>query len=287
MAAEFRGGRLAELRALCLLIEYKRLRKHEVVKRLKEICEKEGIAYDQKALELIAERNEGDMRSSINDLQMLAQGRRRLTVEDVQILAYRDRKESIFDVLRLIFYSKTCRGAKMALARADVDYEMLFEWIYENAPYQLSDPEDLEAAMEALARADLYRARIRRTQDWGLLSYVLDLMTAGVAMSRKRTQKAWVKMQFPSRLKYLSQTKEVRELRQELSMRIRRRCHISARAANREVMPFLQAIFEGGDVRMAADIARWLELSEEMIAFLAGDAKRAKQIAKAAYGAAA
>ena len=143
------------------------------LKMLKKICLREGIEADEEALRLIAERSTGDLRSAVNDLQALAQGKKRLRYEDVAWLASRDRKEEIFQVLNLIFNSKTCEEAKRAIDRSAVDMDMLFEWVYENIPYQMRTPEELVKAMDAIALADVYRARIRKTGNWKFLRYVI------------------------------------------------------------------------------------------------------------------
>jgi len=51
-------------------------------------------------------------------------------------------------------------------------------------------PRELEEAMSALAESDLYFGRIKKTQSWHLLSYALDLMTAGVAIARQTSRAA-------------------------------------------------------------------------------------------------
>ncbi len=262
--------RFTALRQLCLMIEFKKPRVREVQRLLQRICMLEGINAEEAALRFIAQRSQGDVRSAINDLQALAQGKKRLTFDDVSWLAYRDRKEKIFEVLRLIFYSRTCDGAKRAVAMADVDLDMLFEWVYENLPYHIRDPQDLAEAMESLAKADLYRGRIRLTQDWKLQSYVIDFMTAGVAMARKRTKPAgWVPLRFPERIKWLSKTKAERELRAAIAKKIKRKCHISATRAIKEYIPYLRIIFENNS-EMANKIAEWLDLNEHMKAYLSG-----------------
>ena len=262
--------RFTALRQLCLMIEFKKPRVREVQRLLQRICMLEGINAEEAALRFIAQRSQGDVRSAINDLQALAQGKKRLTFDDVSWLAYRDRKEKIFEVLRLIFYSRTCDGAKRAVVMADVDLDMLFEWVYENLPYHIRDPQDLAEAMESLAKADLYRGRIRLTQDWKLQSYVIDFMTAGVAMARKRTKPAgWVPLRFPERIKWLSKTKAERELRAAIAKKIKRKCHISATRAIKEYIPYLRIIFENNS-EMANKIAEWLDLNQEMIKYLTG-----------------
>jgi replication factor C large subunit len=273
--------RLSSLRFYCLLIRFKRPHVGAVAKRLRQICEREGIRAEEEALKFVAQRSQGDVRSAINDLQALAQRKEKLTYEDVSWLAHRDRKDAIFNVLRLIFYSKSCESAKNALDMADVDPDMLFEWVYENMPYHLRAPEDLAKAMESLAMADLYRSRIRQTHNWKLTRYVIDFMTAGVAMAREKTKPAgFVPLRFPERIKMLSRTRGERQMQSKIGWKIRRRCHISAVRAKREFLPYLRVIFES-NAGMASGIARWLDLDEAMIEYLAGSKRQAKAIIKA------
>jgi len=270
--------RFSTLRKYCLLVEFKKPTILQVMKRLKTACANEGIEADERTLKLIAERSGRDVRSAINDLQALAQGKRRLTYDDVAWLAERDRKEVIFNVLRTIFYARDCAEAKRAVDEADMDPDMLFQWVYENAPYQLTDARDLARAMEALARADVYQGRIRATQDWELLRYVLDFMTAGVAMSRQRTKPSgWVPFRFPERVRWLARTKQERQMQGLIGMKIRRKMHISSVRAVKEILPYIRVIFED-NAEMAAGLAKWLDLDEDMIGYLAGSEGRAKAI---------
>ncbi len=270
--------RLSTLRNYCLLIEFKKPSASDVMKHLKRICIREGIEAEEKALKFIAQRSEGDVRSAVNDLQALAQGRKRLTYEDVSWLGYRDRQESIFNVLRMIIYGRTCVGAKRTVDMADVDMDMLFEWIYENVPAHLNDPHDLAKAMDALSMADVYRGRIRATQDWSFIRYVIDFMTAGVAMARQKSKTSgWIPFKFPQRIKMLSRSKAERGMQLRIGFKIKRKCHISANRATKEVLPYLRIIFRN-NVEMAAGIAKWLELDEDMIEYLAGSKKNAEAI---------
>jgi len=233
---------------------------------LKKIGAKESLEIEEKALRLIVERNEGDMRSILNDLQALTAGRKKLTYTDVTWLGWRDRKGSIFEVLGAIFNAKTCAWARKAVELADMDYEMLFEWIYENAPAQLTDPIDRAKALDALSKADLYMTRIRRTQDYGLLPYALDLMTAGVSMSRERTKPRWVKMNFPERIRLKSKVRKARALREAIGRKIAAKCHTSTSGAVRDFLPYVKQMF-AGNRKMAEQITKWLDLDEEMIKY--------------------
>jgi len=270
--------RFSTIRKYCLIIPFKKPTVREVVSHLKRICAKEGIAADEEALKFIAERSGRDVRSAVNDLQALAQEKKRLVIEDVVWLAGRDRKEVIFDVLRTILYSKDSWEAKKAVSNADVDPDMLFNWIYENTPYHLTDPHDLAKAMNYLALADIYRKRIRTTQYWSLLRYVVDFMSSGVAVARQRTKSSgWIPFRFPEKIRLLSRTKGERALQTSIGMKIRRRCHMSAVRSIKEAMPYLKIIFENNS-EMAAGLSKWLDLDEDMIEYLAGNKKQTKTI---------
>ena len=270
--------RFRTLRSYCLLIEFKKPPAKTVLKHLQRMNEREGIQSDENVLKFLAQRAEGDVRSAVNDFQALAQGKKQLEYDDVSWLAYRDRHESIFNVIKLIIYGRTSLGAKKAVNMADVDIDMLFEWIYENAPAHLNDPQDLVQAMDALAMADIYRGRIRASQHWGFMRYVIDYMTAGVAMARQNSKvSGWVPFKFPSRIMMLSRSKAKRAMRKKIGLKIRRKCHISANRASSEVLPFLRIIFKN-NVLMAAKIARWLDLDEEMVEFITESKSKARKI---------
>jgi replication factor C large subunit len=270
--------RFRTLRKYCLLIEFKKPTVRDVMKHLRKVCSEEGIDSEEEALKFIAERSGRDVRSAVNDLQALSQGKKKLVYEDVAWLAERDRKDVIFNVLRTVLYSKDSWKAKRAVDTADMDPDMLFHWIYENAPYHLTDHHDLTKAMDALSLADIYRRRIRSTQNWSLLRYVLDFMTAGVAVARERSETSgWIPFRFPQKLQWLSRTKGERKLQSAIGVKIRRKCHISSKRAVKEILPYARIIFESNS-EMAAGIAKWLDLDETMIEYLAGNKKQTKAI---------
>lgn len=272
--------RFSNLRSYCLLIEFKKPPAGEVMKHLKRICTLEDIQAEEDALKFIAQRSEGDVRSAVNDLQALAQGRKKLTYEDVSWLGYRDRQDTIFNVLRMIIYGKTCSSAKQAVNMADVDIDMLFEWMYENVPAHMTDPYDLARAMDALSMADVYRGRIHSTQDWSFTRYVIDYLTAGVAMARQNTKvHGWIPFKFPGRIQMLSRSKAERAMQLNIGHKIKRKCHISAVRASKEVLPYLRIIF-ANNVEMAVGLAKWLDLDQEMVEYLVGSEEKAEAIAK-------
>jgi len=273
--------KIRPIRDRCLLIEFKRLGVRDSLPYLKTLCAAEGIDVDEQVLRLLIDRNHGDMRSIVNDLQTFATGKKKIIYSDVEWLAWRDRKESIFDALRRVFSSKTCDQARRATDIVDMDLEMFFEWIYENAPLQLTNPIDLANAMEALSRADLVMARIKRRQAWQLLPFAIDQMTAGVAMCKERTKPAWVPMRFPSRIMSLSRTRKERALRSRIGQAIGQKTHLSSHAAERHVLPYVSFIFRNNP-GMIPGLSESLGLDEEMVQYLSGsDARETKEKKKA------
>jgi len=261
--------RFTTLRNYCLLIEFKKPTTSEVFKHLMRLCQIEGIQADENAVKFISHRASGDIRSAVNDLQALAQGKKQLKYEDVSWLGYRDRQDTIFNVVRMALYSRTCAVAKQAVSLADIDTDMLFEWIYENVPAHFNDPRDLAQAMDALSMADVYRGKIRASQNWSFMRYVIDYMTAGVAMARQYSKVGWVPFKFPSRIQSLSRSKADRSMRLNIGHKIKTKFHISAKRSQSEILPFIKIIFKN-NAQKAAEIAKWLDLSEEMIFYLAG-----------------
>ena len=267
---------LRPLRDVSLAIEVKKLSDANVVKLLKKICSSENIECDEDALEKIAERSEGDLRSAINDLESVARGTKKVSLEHViNMLGYRDRERNPFDTLRRIFYAQSARAAIFAARSSQLDNEMLMQWINENIPAQMQDPEDLWRAYEALSRADLYMGRIVKTGNWDLLSYAVDLMSSGVAIAKKSPERRWVGYRFPEKIRYMMRTRETRSARDELAKLIAYHNNISTSTAKNDVIPYLTVIFRNNPAE-AAKIALGMKMSNTMIEYLAGP--RAKEV---------
>lgn len=262
--------KLKTLRDNCKLIGFKRLPKKTVISVLRTICQREGLICEYAALDYIAERAEGDLRSAINDLQAVAATTKKITLDIVKAVVYsRYREYNPFEMLRKLFISKYIWQAKSALSSSNLDYDMIMQWIAENLPNQYSDPEELWKAYEALARADQYMGRIIKTQSWDLLAYAMD-MAAAVAIAQKKPTYKFVKYSFPQKIMLLAKTKEVREVRDALAKIIASHLHISSATAKSEVIPYLKVIFESNP-KYAARIALGLNLTESMIKYLAGN----------------
>jgi len=268
------ANQLRELRENVLMIELKRLGKKEILEILKRICVAEKIQCSDEALNYIYELSNGDLRSAINDLQAVAEGFGRVDLELTKaILRRRDRELDPFETLRNIFGAKYAWQAKAAISQSNLDRDMLIQWLNENLPRQIQDPEDLWRAYESLAKATVYLSRIIRTGDWDLLSYVIDLMGPGVSFSIKNNEKdkwRWVKYNFPEKIRELSRTKEQREIIYSLASVIASREHVSRNRARTEVIPYLRIIFQN-NIEEAAKLVLGLGLSDNMVKILGGE----------------
>jgi len=234
-----------DLREVCEVIRFNPIPKSEAIKVLKRICEKEGIEADERALALLIERAQGDLRAAINDLQAVAQGKKRITVDDIRGLGDRSKQMDMFEILRRVFTAKTFDQARLITLNPSFDYEMYFQWIHENLPYQYKNSiEALAEAYDALSKADVYMGRIKREQEWSLLPYALELATAGVSLIPHKPPFKFVKYNFPQKILLMARTKEFRQKRDALLRELARRMHISSSKLLIEVLPYLKIIAE-------------------------------------------
>jgi replication factor C large subunit len=237
--------KLRPLRDVCELIEFKRLGKRDVVKVLESICAKEGIACDKEVLSAIAENAKGDLRAAINDLQTLAAGRKSISLADLQVLGERAEQESMFEVVRTVLTAKTPEQALSVTRLPSLDYEMLLQWLSENVVYQYEPSlQAIADAYDALSWADVMLSRMKREQQWALLSYALELMTAGVASARQRPPFKFVKYNFPEKLRLLSRMKEQREKFRRAVRLAARNLHVSTSTFKTEILPYIKVIYE-------------------------------------------
>src|SRR3989338_3119707 len=183
--------KLSGLRTACEPANVKKVHYATITKILESICEKESIACGREVLLEIARNSSGDVRSAINDLQALADGRSELTKADIEIQGGKDRKDNIFNAITTVLKTKDAKKSKQAFDSVEEDPDMFLKWIEENVYREYKKPEELNAAYDKISRADVFMGRIKRRQDWGLQKYSIDLMTSGVSLSKKETYSGW------------------------------------------------------------------------------------------------
>jgi len=71
------------IKSRCKIIGYQKIPISKIMTRLKYICQKENIDYDDDALELIAKYSDGDMRETINSLGKVANRHNYINIDNV------------------------------------------------------------------------------------------------------------------------------------------------------------------------------------------------------------
>lgn len=246
-------------------VNFRRLRKDSIAKVLREIAAEEGVDVEPKALKALGERSNGDLRSAINDLQSAAEGRDKVILQDIVSLP-RERKINIFKALGRLKKANDFRTSKEALWELDQNPEETIDWIEENIPKMLGNIPDLADAYDSLSRADIFLGRVRKKQAYGLWKYASDMMSAGVALSRKG-KPGHGRYKYPSSRRVYGRTKKSRSKRDGVAAKIAEECHTSSREAIKNDMRYLAIIFQN-DKEATKRIARQLELEEDEVKFL-------------------
>jgi replication factor C large subunit len=233
--------KISSIRSRCEVVKFKKIHYATIKKKLAFVCEKEGVKCDEKLLEEMAKKEEGDLKSAITDLQAMVQGQNSLQEKDLELLGGRDREESVFNALRTIFKKQSFSRARQAFNSSGEDPDLFFKWVEENTPREYSG-ENLARAFESLSKADLYSARIRKRQDWSLMKYQIDLATGGVSIAD--APGGFTPYQFPSLIKKLSSSKKQRGARDSVAEKIGEKLHASKNEVLTHHLPFLKQVFK-------------------------------------------
>ena len=252
--------RFRPLRDICEMIQFRRIRRPSVEVQLKRVARLANVTVEEALIERIAERTGGDLRAAINDLQMLAEGRRTLRDSDVGLLFERAQEKGIFDVMKGIFSAHGCLEAKLAVEGSSVDAEMVLQWINENIPNQYTNPEERAEAYDWFSKADIFMGRVKRKQMWDLMGYAMELATGGAALARKGPYR-FTRYNFPRRIGMLSQSKELRGRKREVLKAIGREAHASVKKVATEYLPYMEIMVEKG--KLEKGILNWAEDSKE------------------------
>jgi replication factor C large subunit len=258
------------VKGLALTVQFKRLTPRSTMTVLRSISSKQDVDVPDSVLARIAENSGGDMRAAVNDLQMLVEGRKVVGPNDPDALGKRNQEKELDGALYTMFGSKTARSARDATLDIDKTPEELEKWIEEGIPKEMQDAEEMASAFDALSKANVYLGRTRRLQHYGLWSYAKELMTAGVALSRKDSPRPrFADYGFPSHFIMLSRAKGPRSARESISGKLAEHIHTSKRCVNESTLLLLSAAARN-DKEFLFSLARQLSLDEGDISYLLG-----------------
>ncbi len=259
---------LKTLKRYCKSVEFKKIHVSTMIKIMEKICKDQEIEFEKKTLEIIAKMNEGDLRSAINDLQSISQGKKEITNLDLEILSMRDKEESVFTTLSKIFKSRRIDTARKAIWNSTEDPRTLIEWISHNIPEEYEKTKEIREAYEYISRGDVFMGRIMRRQYWGFLGYISDLISCGISIAKESPYKKFTRYKPPSIFYTLSRTKKEREMTKKIAMKIGSKTHKSSKMASMEI-PYLRIILKNH--KNPQDLIRFFEFDEEEVNFLIGD----------------
>lgn len=243
----------------CKSVNFRRLRKSSIAKVLRRIAREEEIDVDPEVLEKLGERANGDLRSAINDLQAIAEGRDKVSLEDIST-EDRDRKKNIFKALGQLKKTRDSQEAREILWDIDETPDETIDWIEENLPKMMGNIPDLADAYEKLSRADIFLGRAKRKQIYDFWKYASDLMSAGIALSRKG-KPGKGRFGYPSSRKTYGRSKKQRNIRDKLAEKIAEEYHISSQKSINDFFPYLSTIFKNQETSREK-ISKQLELEQ-------------------------
>ncbi len=258
MANDPYSKRITSLKSKCQVINIRKVHTNSILSLLKKICIKEGIEFDELVLRTLAKRSRGDMRSAINDLQVIAQGKKSITSNDLELVSEKDTVNSIFDSIRTVLKSKNPKRIRDVL-RLDSEPGFILEQITENIPREYEKPEEIEKAYDMVAEADMYLGRAFHTRHYGYWKYTYDLMGLGVALAKDETYKKFSRYASSTFYSKLSKNRAKRDLRDRVATKMADKMHTSRKVAI-EQFPYFEIMFQPED--LARDLANYFELDD-------------------------
>jgi len=256
-----------KLRSSSVMLEFDSPDHLAIYDILKNICDKEGVKFDESALKMLARRSGGDLRAAINDLQSLSQMNKKITKNILDSLGERNKEESINQALLKVFKSTDPSIAKNAFDSVNMNVDEVMLWVEYNCPREYKDSADIARAFDALSRADVYKGRIRRRQHWRFLVYVFALISAGVAVAKDAKYAGAIKYMQTTRLLKMWQAKMKYGQRKSIASKIAEKTHCSTKRALESSLPYLQQVFKNNS-NIAVQMIKELDLDEKEVEWL-------------------
>jgi replication factor C large subunit len=258
-------SKFSALRQKSVMIEFKAINFLDTLKHLKEICKKEGIEFDEDALTNLGRKSGGDLRSALNDLENVSAGRKKITKKDVEEGSDREKEETIINALLKVFKTTNPEIALRAYDNVDEDVDKIFLWLDENLPNEYTSVEDRANAYENLSLADVYFGRIRRWQYYRFYVYIYDLLSAGVALSKKKKNPDFIAYKPTSRILKIWMANQKNAKKKAIATKMAAKMHTSTKVILGQ-MPYILAMMK--DKKTLKKITEEYELGEEEIEWI-------------------
>ena len=217
--------KLKTLRKYCELLKFRKVPKNILEKYLSDIAKNE-MKLSSDVIREIADNADGDVRSAINDLEMRA-------------LGYREREKNIFETLQAIFKGDL-KGALNAINLSEKNLDEIFWWVEQNITNEYTNIEDVANAFDLLSRADIFRSKVYKYQNFRFKKYMRDMIAS---LSTLESKKGFTMYKPPDRFIILGRTKAKREENEKYYGELANVLHCSKRKV-KEQLPYLNIILE-------------------------------------------
>ena len=253
-------------------IEFRDVSARSIVPVLRDILRKEDIAFDEEALERIAEANSGDLRAAVKDLQATTEGKKRVTLEDVTT-GSRNRAVGLFEFLDAVLKEKPAEEALRTAYDVDETPDDLLKWV-EDKVSLVYEGEELVRAYEFLSNAEVWTSRVYSTDfDYSWWRYATDNLAGGVAAARDSTRGGWTQY---GGAPYRSTRDSTRD---DVVRSIAESGGFSMTTARLDVLPFLSAMTHHCKPReLTVAMAAWYDLDEAAVSYVTGSGETTNKV---------
>jgi replication factor C large subunit len=256
-----------DIRKNSIMIEYKAISSLEQATLLKKICELEGITFDEDAIAHLSRVSQGDLRAALTDLENLSSLGRKITRKDVEDTSDREREETIINALLKVFKTTNPDIAISAYDKIEEDINKIFMWLDENLVKEYKNAEDIANAYENLSLADVYFGRIRRWQYYRYYVYIYNLLSVGIAISKKEKNPEFIQYKPSDRVLKIWIANQKNAKRKAIAEKIAEKTHTSTKEAIKN-MPYIRAIFKNSDKKFLEKNAEHFKLEKEEIEWM-------------------
>ncbi len=230
-----------------ITINFERASDDAIRRIARRVLNSEEIEFDAQAIEYLVERNPGDLRALVRDLQVIsATTTDKLTVESVQSFlesSIRDISLEVFPGLDKLYRSSTAQEAVIAGRSIDKSPGELLNWIHWNNPSLISDKSVVRRGNQALSKSSKmlsaqYDNTAHRSWYW---SGQLSGLAASVVNKSKFSERI-----YPSYPNFLR--RNARNMRPSIIEQLASSSGISKSTVRDEMLPILVSLLSPGSV---------------------------------------
>ena len=252
------------------IVYLEQLATSDIITILSNIAKQEDIDFSQTStqnqddvLRKIALLAAGDARAAINDLQLITVDGN-IDPQQLDLLIERDKTQTISHALGVVFKTSSAQTAYTAMQELDDDLDTQFSWMDYNIAKEYTSVKDLARAYSALAKADVFRGRIRNRQEWRLFVYAQALLSGGVATAKDAPYKKPSQIVQTTRGLSIWQANMATAKRKQIAIKLAAHTHSSFKRAYHEI-PFLKQMAKAPNFDKVVQV---LDLSEDEVQWL-------------------